>query len=545
MTRPPCAATSPEQAGLLTIGLLFDAALAADHGQEIVYADHVRHGYKVFGQRVHQLAAALARLGVRPGDTVGVMDWDTHRFLECFFAVPMMGAVLHTINVRLSPEQILYTINHAEDNLILVNNEFLSLLAEFWDRVQPGKTLVLLNDNVEPPATTLPIAAEYEAMLSESNAHFDFPWLDEDTRATTFYTSGTTGLPKGVYFSHRQLVLHTVSVRAALSGRGQGRFNAGDTYMPITPMFHVHAWGIPYVATMLGAKQVYPGRYKPERLLDLIQNEGVRFSHCVPALLKMLLDAAQVRNIRLDGLTMVVGGSAMPRSLCERARQVGVDVFTGYGMSETGPILTLAQLPHDMPRQAENATGLLTHAGRPLPLVRLRIVDAEMRDVRHDGVSQGEIVVQAPWLTHGYWKDEVSSRALWAGGWLHTGDIGVMYPGGDLRITDRIKDVIKSGGEWVSSLDVEDLILRHPAVADVAVIGVPDLKWGERPVALLVLKPGSALLEEEILIHLRGFEAQGLISAYAIPNTVRFVESLPRTSVGKLDKRNLRQNFSR
>jgi fatty-acyl-CoA synthase len=444
------------------------------------------------------------------------MDWDTTRYLECFFAVPMMGAVLHTINVRLSPEQILYTINHAEDDIILVNSEFLPLLEQIWERVEPGKKLVLLDDSGQVRETLLCLEAEYETLLARSDPHYAFPELDEDTRATTFYTTGTTGLPKGVYFSHRQLVLHTLATRTALSGTGHGRINEGDVYMPITPMFHVHAWGMPYVATTLGVKQVYPGRYHP----------------------------ARTKGPELSGWKVVIGGAALPQALARQGWELGVDLFTGYGMSETCPILTLAHLkPHmeawGIDRQAE----IRCKTGRPVPLVEIRIVDEAMNDLPHDGVSQGEVVVRAPWLTQGYLKDPVNSEALWAGGWLHTGDIAVIDDEGYLKITDRIKDVIKSGGEWVSSLDLEDLILQHPAVVEAAVIGVADPKWTERPLAVVVVETGRQVSEAEIKAHLQDFAARGVISRYGVPERIVFVEALPKTSVGKLDKKVLRQRY--
>ena len=543
MTEDQDGTSIPAQGSPLLISQLFKTAMALESKNEIIYANH-RFGYRAFGERVHRLAGALAALGLRPGQTVGVMDWDTHRYLECLFAVPMMGAVLHTINVRLSHEQILYTINHAEDDFILVNGEFLPVLEQFWPRIDPGKTLVLLNDAPEAPQTSLPLAGEYEALLAQAEPFFAFPDLDENSRATTFYTTGTVGLPKGVYFSHRQLVLHTLSVRAVLAGTGQGRFNASDTYMPITPLFHVHAWGLPFVATTLGVRQIYPGRYHPDALVTLIGREGVTFSHCVPTILQMLLASASKQGVSLAGWKVVIGGAPLPLALCKQALAHDVDVFTGYGMSETCPILTISQLRPDMldwdqERQAE----VRCKAGRAAPLVELRVVDPDMNDVPHDGASLGEVVARAPWLTEGYLKDPVSSRALWAGGWLHTGDIGVMDEDGYLRITDRLKDVIKSGGEWVSSLDVEDLILRHPAVADVAVIGAPDPKWSERPMAIIIRKAEAEVSPFEIREHLSQFAAKGLISSYAIPDRVEFVSELPRTSVGKVHKQSLRKHF--
>ena len=532
----------------LLIGKLLETGVTLAPDQEIVYADSVRMTYRDLKTRVARLGSALRGLGVREGDTVAVMDWDTHRYLEAYFAIPMLGAVLHTVNVRLSAEQILYTINHAEDDVILVNTEFLSLLEEMWERIEPGKKLVLLDDTGQPPHTTLPIDVEYEALLSGGDPDFEFPEVAENTRATTFYTTGTTGLPKGVFFSHRQLVLHTFGARAALAGPGQGRFNAGDVYMPITPMFHVHAWAFPYHATTLGVKQVYPGRYVPETLLGLIEREGVTFSHCVPTILQTLLASSRSAGVDLSGWKVVIGGSAMPQALARQAVDRGIDAFTGYGMSETCPLLSFSQLkPHMLDWHIERQIEVRCMTGRPLPLVQLRIVDAEMNDVPHDGKSQGEVVARAPWLTQGYLKDRKSSENLWHGGWLHTGDIGVIDAEGYLRITDRIKDVIKSGGEWISSLEIEDLLLRHDKVIEATVIGIPDRKWGERPLALVVLRSGQSEdgVERELKEHLKSFADRGIISPYAVPDHVHCVASLPKTSVGKFNKKAMREVYAR
>ncbi|MDG4583414.1 MAG: fatty acid--CoA ligase, partial [Candidatus Competibacter sp.] len=467
--------------------------------REIVYGDCTRQTYRDLGERIGRLASGLAGLGVKRGDTVAVMDWDSHRYLECFFAVPMMGAVLHTVNIRLSPEQILHTINHAEDDVILVNTEFLPILEAIRDRIEPVKKLVLLNDSGQTPATTLDIGAEYETLLASGDPGHKFPDFSEDARATTFYTTGTTGLPKGVYFSHRQLVLHTLGALSAVTGTGQGRFNRDDVYMPITPMFHVHAWGVPYVATLLGVKQVYPGRYAPEQLLTLIQRENVTFSHCVPTILQMLLASPKVEETDLSRWKVIIGGAALPRTLAKQARDRGVDIFAGYGMSETCPLLTLAHLkPHMLDWDEERQLDIRCKTGLPLPLVELRIVDEDMNDLPHDGKTAGEVVARSPWLTQGYLKDPQSSEQLWRGGYLHTGDIGAIDEEGYLKITDRLKDVIKTGGEWISSLELEDLILKHPAVAEAAVIGVPDPTWGERPLALVVPRPARQVDETAI-----------------------------------------------
>ncbi len=529
----------------LLIKRLLEAGLRRAPHQEIVYGDRKRLTYREFAERMSRLASGLSSLGVKPGDTVAVMDWDTHRYLECFFAIPMMGAVLHTVNIRLSPEQILYTINHAEDDVILVNADFMPILDQIWDRVEPGKRLVLMSDGGRAPQTSLAFVAEYEVLLAEGSPSFEFPDFDENARATTFYTTGTTGLPKGVYFSHRQLVLHTLALRGALTGKSQGRFKEGDVYMPITPMFHVHAWGMPYLAVTLGVKQVYPGRYVPDSLVELLRREQVNFSHCVPTILQMVLDNAQAKGVDLAGWTVIIGGAALARPLARRALEMGIDVFTGYGMSETCPVLTLAQLePHMLAWDLDRQVEVRCKTGRAIPMVDLRIVDEAMRDVARDGKSPGEIVARAPWLSQGYLKDAKSSEKLWEGGWLHTGDIAVIDEKGYLKITDRLKDVIKTGGEWVSSLDLEDLIMRLPAVAEVAVIGVPDPKWTERPVAVVVARPGHQVFETDVKAHLLEFAAKGIISKCGVPDRVIVVEALPKTSVGKLDKKALRQRYA-
>ena len=529
----------------LLIKNLLDNPIRQFPDQEIVYGDFKRQTYREMGERIHRLASGLAGLGVRRGDTVAVMDWDSHRYLECFFAIPMMGAVLHTINIRLSPEQILYTINHAEDDVILVNTEFLPILETIHDRIEPVKKLVLLNDTDYTPATTLDISIEYEALLAASDPEFRFPDFAEDTRATTFYTTGTTGLPKGVYFSHRQLVMHTFGVLAALAGTGQGRFNRDDVYLPITPMFHVHAWGVPYVATVLGVKQVYPGRYVPDHLLRLIQREGATFSHCVPTILQMLLASPTVDKVDLSRWKVIIGGAALPQALARQTRARGVDVFAAYGMSETCPILTLAQLkPHMLDWDEERQLEIRCKTGLPIPMVELRVVDEDMNDLPHDGKTPGEVVVRAPWLTQGYLKDPQNSEQLWRGGYLHTGDIAVIDGEGYLKITDRLKDVIKTGGEWISSLELEDLILKHPAVAEAAVVGIPDPKWGERPLALVVARSDRPVDEAAIRAWLQDFADKGIISKWGIPDRVLFVEAIPKTSVGKLNKKAMREQYA-
>lgn len=522
-------------------------ALRRKPEQEIVYRGGGRYRYGVMAQRVGRLASALGRLGIRPGDTVAMMDWDSHRYLEAFFAVPMMGAVLQTVNVRLSPEQILYTLNHAGADLLMFHADFAPLVAAIRPNLESVRRFVLLIDGVAAPE--IGADGEYELILAAAEPDYPFPDFDENTRATTYYTTGTTGAPKGVYFSHRQLVLHTLALLTAFGCAGQqGRLHRSDVYMPITPMFHAHAWGFPYAASLLGIKQVYPGRYAPETLLGLIAAEHVTFSHCVPTILQMLLEHPASRQCELGGWKVVIGGAAFPSALASAALARGIDAFSGYGMSETCPVLTLAHLEEralDQPEDLQVAAR--TRTGFPIPLVDLRIVDSSMNDVPHDGECLGEIVVRAPWLTAGYARNPEASAQLWAGGYLHTGDIGNIDENGSLKITDRIKDVIKSGGEWISSLQIEDLIGRHPAVREVAVIAVKDERWGERPLAIVVptAEAEATVSPEAIITHVKGFAEQGWISRFAVPERVLFVKALERTSVGKVDKKLMRTKYSR
>ncbi len=532
----------------LLIKQLLLTPLAIAPEQIISYQDRYRYTYRQFSRRLGRLANGLGALGVEAGQTVAVMDWDSHRYLECFFAVPMMGAVLQTVNIRLSPEQILYTLNHAGADVLLVNAEFLPILAAIAPRLETVRTFVLINDDGEVAAPPVEFATEYEAMLAAAGEEFDFPDFDENAQATVFYTTGTTGLPKGVYFSHRQLVLHTLGVAAAMGGAAeQGRLHREDVYMPLTPMFHVHAWGFPYVATMMGLRQVYPGRYQPDVLCRLITEERVSFSHCVPTILHMVLSHPAARAVDFSGWKIIIGGSAMPESMAIAAQSRGIDLFGGYGMSETCPVLTLAHLRRsDLELPISEQARLRCKTGLPLPLVDLRIVDAEMRDAAHDGQATGEVVVRSPWLTQGYLAAPEASEDLWAGGYLHTADIGNINPNGYLKVTDRIKDVIKVAGEWASSLQIEDIIARHEAVSEVAVIGIPDDKWGERPLALVVLKPDHV---GQVSEHaLRNFAAHAIeaagLSRYGVLLQVSFVKRLLKTSVGKMNKQGMRADRS-
>lgn len=530
----------------LTIKKLLNTPLIYAPDQEIVYRDESRYTYRTLNERISRLANVLADLRVAQGDTVAVFDYDSPRYLEGFFAIPMIGAVLQTVNWRLSADQIVYTLNHAQAKVVIMNTDFLPILTEIREQLTTVRTVVVIAKDGAVPATAFPVAGEYETLMAAAATTYDFPDLDENTRATTFYTTGTTGLPKGVHYSHRQLMLHTFSVAVALGSYATiGRFRSDDVYMPITPMFHVHAWGLPYVATLLGAKQVYPGKYEPEMLLKLVEREKVTFSHCVPTVLQMILTSQTAKNIDMSAWKVMIGGSRLTKGLAKTAREAGITVFTGYGMSETCPVISIGvPKPDGLDRDEEEMLDTVTRTGLPIPLAEIRVVDPDERPLPDDGVSSGEVVLRSPWLTQSYVDAPDKTEDLWREGWLHTGDVGHV-DNGYLQITDRIKDVIKSGGEWVSSLDLENMIGQHEAVLESAAIGVPDDKWGERPLILVVLKPeypkqvGAA----EFKSHMQIFARQGLLPKYGVPDRYEIVDHIAKTGIGKINKKWLREQY--
>jgi fatty-acyl-CoA synthase len=533
----------------LTIKDLLTGPKISAGNQEIVYRDKVRMTYHDLFERINRLGSALDRLGVKQGDTVAVFDYDSHRYLESFFAVPMLGAVLFTVNWRLSPDQIEYIMNHAEADVVLINADFLPLLASIRDKLKTVKKVVVLKDTEDMPQTTLHIDAEYEQLLRDASSEYDFPDLDENTKATTFYTTGTTGLPKGVYFTHRQLVLHSMSVCIAVSCHDTPlRFSTSDVYMPITPMFHVHAWGFPYIATMMGVKQVYPGKYEPEVLIKLILEERVTYSHCVPTILQMLVNSPISKKFDLSHWKVIIGGARLAKGTAMAALDLGIQVMTGYGMSETCPVISVSNLKPSMKGyDNELKSDIAIKTGMPISLVDVKIADPQGNFLPNDGQSTGEIIVRAPWFTQGYYNDQEKTKELWRGGWLHTGDVGYMDSEGYIQITDRLKDVIKTGGEWVSSLDLENAISTHEAVLEAAAVGIPDAKWGERPMLLIVLKPqfrGNGINDEVLKAFMKECAANGKIPKYAIPDKYIITEAIPKTSVGKIDKKVIRSLYT-
>lgn len=517
--------------------------------QQIVYRDQVRYTYTQMYQRVLQLGAALQGLGVKPGAKVGVIEWDSHRYLEMYFGVPGIGAILHTINPRLAPEDLFYVMMHAEDDILIFHEDFLPLVEKLRPRLSSVRKYILITDNPQKPAIPW-MDAEYEELLASATPLPELPDMDENTVATMSYTTGTTGKPKGVYFTHRQLTLHTFSICMSLSAHGNyGGVTKHDVYMPLTPMFHIHAWGIPYLFTMLGLKQVYPGKYEPAMILRLVLTEKVTVSHCVPTVLQMIVGAGpMLQSFDLSHWRIVIGGARLYRGLAEQATRLGIKVWAGYGMSETCPVLTFSHLKPFMETEWDEDRRLDQYikTGISIPFVYMKVVDAAGNEVARDGEQTGEIVVRAPWCVQGYYKDPEKSAELWAGDWMHTGDVANVDEYGYIQIVDRLKDIIKSGGEWIVSMELENLLSMHPGVMEAAVIGIPDPKWEERPLAIVVPRPDykETLTAEMLKAHMMGFVDKGVLTKWAVPDSYVLVDEIPKTSVGKIDKKVLRSRFA-
>lgn len=529
----------------LLIKDLLENSLRVNPNHEVVYKDLVRMNYFELYDSIKKLCNVFDDLGLKGGNVVGVIDYDSHYYLMNYFAVPITGNVLHTINWRLAPEQMLYTMNHAEDEVLLVHEDFLPIVEGFKDRMESVKQIIVIRDHRNEVKTSLPIMGYLDELIASADNQYSFPNFTEDAIATLFYTTGTTGSPKAVYFSHRQLVLHTLVEMSVMSTMNEAfKVTSSDVYLPLTPMFHVHAWGMPYLATALSLKQVYVGRFEPKSFLEIFEKEKPTISHCVPTILNMLLTNPAAANIDLSSWSVLIGGSALSKPLARRAMERGISVVTGYGMSETCPLLTssylsLETIQHDLESQLE----IRTLTGRAALLVDLKVIDDEGNEVPKDGKTLGEVVVRAPFLTMGYYKDSEQSEELWEGGYMHTGDIAWMNSHSDIKIVDRSKDVIKTGGEWMSSIALEDMIGAYPGVVDVAVIGVYDEKWGERPFALVEVKPEYAITEDQLRNHMEGFVENHHIHKWAIPDRFVIVHDIPKTSVGKISKKIIRERY--
>jgi fatty-acyl-CoA synthase len=496
-----------------------------------------RYTYKDAFSRTRQLANALAAAGVTEGDRVATLAWNDYRHFELYYAISCSGAVCHTINPRLFPEQVEYIVNHAEDKLIFTDPAFLPLLEGLQDKLPNVAGYVVLTDAANMPQTTLAGARDYESFIAGQPDTFDWPELDENAASALCYTSGTTGNPKGVLYSHRSTVLH--SYAAALPDAMN--LSVKDSILPIVPMFHVNAWSIPYAVVMMGAKLVFPGAKMGdgETLQRLIEEEQVTMSAGVPTVWLALLGYLRDTGKRVDSLErVVVGGAACPLSIMEEFQdRHGVHTHHAWGMTETGPLGVFNSLKpgmNELPKDQLDAVRV--KQGRPIFGVDLRIVDDEGNVQPWDGQSTGEVRVRGNWICSGYYK--MDSDAHDADGYFGTGDVACMDSEGYMKITDRTKDVIKSGGEWISSIDLENAAVGHPAVAEAAVIGVPHPKWTERPLLIVVKAPGVEVEKQEIVEYL-----EGKVAKWWIPEDVAFVDEIPHTATGKISKKDLRVEF--
>ena len=496
-----------------------------------------RYTFADFHRRSCQLAGALARLGVRPGDRVGSLAWNNYRHLELYFGVPCTGAVLHTLNLRLHPTEIAYIAQHAEDRFVFVDRALLPLFNQLVGQVRSFERVIVIDDGTSHP---IPEGAlDYEELLAREPTSFDFPDLDERSAAMVCYTSGTTGNPKGVVLSHRSTVLHSLvqcmTDAAAIS--------ESDSILPVVPMFHANAWGLPYSAIAIGSKIVFPGPHlDPTSLLDLMASEKVSVAGGVPTIwlgILALLDQEPKRWDLSAMRTMLIGGSAAPAAMIDGfQKRHGLGVIHAWGMTEMNPLGTLARVKRGLQSEDEaTQLGYRASQGYPVLLVEQRHVDEDGAILPWDGEKMGELQVRGPFVASSYYADEGPDRFT-ADGWFKTGDVVTIDPEGYLRITDRSKDVIKSGGEWISSVALENALMSHPSVLEAAVFAARDLKWSERPLAAIVLKEGKSATREELGAHL-----EGRFAKFWLPDDYLFMAQIPRTSTGKFLKTKLRELY--
>jgi fatty-acyl-CoA synthase len=517
----------------LTLNHILHRVRSCNHGAELVTltpdgtVERAAHGQ--LAERIDRLARALQQLGVEQGDRVATFAWNNQRHFELYFAIPCTGAVLHTLNIRLFEEQLTYIVNHAEDKVIFVDDSLVPVLEKLAPTFTTVAHYVVMGDG---DTGTLPNALRYDELLDAAGpGGFDYPELDERQAAALCYTSGTTGNPKGVLYSHRSISLHS---SATLMSDANGLSRA-DRVLAVVPMFHANAWGLPYGAALAGADLILPDRFLgAEPLAKLIEAERPTLMGCVPTIFADLLRYADTHpEVDLSSLSNAAcGGSAVPRQLMrDFEERHGVRIFQAWGMTETSPVATYSR-----PREGEHDEAYWddrARQGRPLPWVELRLVDDDGGEVPWDGSSTGEIEVRGPWVAAGYFRE--SDEAKFDAGWLRTGDIAAVDEKGFVQITDRAKDVIKSGGEWISSVELENELMSHPDVVEAAVIAKPDGRWAERPLCCVVLHDGASATPEQLVEHLRS-----RVAKWWLPDEFAFVSEIPKTSVGKFDKKVLR-----
>ncbi|KOY83087.1 long-chain fatty acid--CoA ligase [Lysinibacillus macroides] len=495
--------------------------------------------YKEYVKRTRRLADALTKLGMERGMKIGTFAWNHHRHLEAYFAVPCAGAVLHMINIRLAPEHIAYVINHAEDEILLIDDNLVPFIAPIVSQLTTVKHFIIMGDAVEVESIPIPNALSYEALLAEADEQFIFPEdLDENTPAGMCYTSATTGMPKGVVYTHRSIVLHSLAAGLADSIA----IRESDVVLPVVPMFHANAWGLPFASVGFGATQVLPGpMFTPQLLLELFEAYKVTLTAGVPTIWLGVLQEQRQNPRDLSSIRLIVcGGSASPIGLVRGfEEELNIPYMTGYGMTETSPLVSLSTyLTHMEDYSADEKMHVRITQGMTMPLIETRIIN-ENGEVPWDGKTMGELTIRGPWIADEYYRDERTEEAF-KDGWLYTGDIAVMTPDGYIKITDRTKDLIKSGGEWISSVDLENALMSHPKVFEAAVIAIPHEKWLERPLACVVPKPEykGSISKEELLENLRT-----QFHKTWIPDDIVFIDEVPKTSVGKFLKAKLRDEL--
>jgi fatty-acyl-CoA synthase len=535
-------------------GLMMDAQLLissiAQHAERFhgdreivsVTVDNPGHRYTIREAmvRARQLANALAKLGVGHGDRVASLAWNDYRHLEVYYAVSGSGYVCHTINPRLFPEQIVYIINHAEDRFICVDAMFVPLLEAIAEKIPNVEGFIVMTDEAHMPDTSLTNVMCYETLIAAETPEFDWPEFDERTASALCYTSGTTGNPKGVLYDHRSTILHAWGTLAIdIAG-----MSSRDVVLPVVPFFHVNAWGVPYSALMAGAKLVLPGPKMGdgEALYELMDREDVTMALGVPTVWLALLQYTEKSGKRLDKLQRsLVGGAAVPRAMIQAFRDKhGVELRQGWGMTETSPIGTVNTVKAGLEElSGDEQLDLATKAGRGIFGVELRIVDDNGEELPWDGKAFGALQVRGPWVCRDYFKLEGAGGTHTEDGWFETGDVATIDAGGYVAITDRTKDVIKSGGEWISSIELENTAMGHPAVAEAAVIGVAHPKWTERPLLVVTKAEGQDVSKEELLAFF-----DGKVATWWVPNDVVFVDELPHTATGKVKKIELRKQFT-
>ena len=525
----------------LMISSIIDHA-ALYHGDTQVVSRSIegpihRYTYRDVGARARQVAGALATLGVKPGDRIGTVAWNGYRHLELYYGVSGTGAVLHTINPRLFPEQLVYIVNHAEDSHLFVDLTFVPLLEKLADQFETVKSFVIMTDEAHMPDTTLSDVVCYETLIGAESPDYVWPEFDEHLASSLCYTSGTTGNPKGTLYSHRSTVLHAM---AACASDVLG-LSCRDTSLSIVPMFHANAWSLPYAAPMCGGKLVFPGaRLDGASVYELIDSESVNFSAGVPTVWLMLLEYLAQSGHRLDGVSRVVcGGSALPRSMTKTFEEkYGVRMIQAWGMTEMSPLGTVGTFKRGMEElPAEQRYDIQAKQGRCVYGVEMKIVDEGGTELPRDGTAFGQLMVRGPWVARSYFRDE-GGDVLDDDGWFPTGDVATLDAEGFMQIVDRTKDVIKSGGEWISSIDLENAAVGHPEVVEACVIGISHPKWDERPLLLIVRSDGSTLDKDGVLSFLTD-----KIATWWMPDDVLFVDELPHTATGKLYKSVLREEY--